>query len=331
MSKVYKALLVRQLEDKSYVKSIEECNINDLPKGELLIKTHYSSLNYKDILSCSGNRGVTRHYPHTPGIDVAGIVEFSSVDAFKIGDKVVVSGSDMGENIAGGFGQYVRIPSKWAVHLPLGLSLKESMIYGTAGYTAGLSIDYLINQNVTNQNGEIIVTGATGGVGSISVAILSKLNYEVVASSGKSNSVEYLNRIGSCKVIGRENIVDKMSMGLMRESWSAAIDSVGGDTLSALIKSCKKNGIVIAVGMVSSTSLNTSVFPFILRGVNLKGINATIVKPEYRQKIWEKLANEWKPDTLKDIATIVSIDQLEDAIDKVYNGKIKGRVVVDMR
>jgi len=331
MNTTFKAFVVRQLDDRSYAGSIEQRNIDDLPKGELLIRVHYSSLNYKDILSCYGNRGVTRHYPHTPGIDAAGVVEYSFVNDFNIGDKVIISGSDLGENTPGGFGQYIRIPSKWAVHLPDGISLKESMIYGTAGYTAGLSIDYLLSQGFTIQDGEIIVTGATGGVGSISVAILSKLNYKIVASTGGHNAKKFLNCIGSCKIIGREEILDKMGMALMKESWFAAIDTVGGDVLEALIKSCKQNGIIVAVGMVKSTSLNTSVFPFILRGICLKGINASIVNPSYRVKIWERLSNEWKPDTIEELVVDCNLDNLKNMIDRAFSGNIEGRVVVDMK
>jgi putative YhdH/YhfP family quinone oxidoreductase len=331
MNTTFKALVVRQSDDKIFNRSIEQRNIDDLPKGDVLIRVHYSSLNYKDALSCYGNRGVTRHYPHTPGIDAAGVVEFSAVDDFKIGDHVVINSHDLGENTPGGFGQYIRVPADWVMPLPAGLSLRESMIYGTAGYTAGLSISYFQHQRITHESGDIVVTGATGGVGSISVALLSKLRYRVIASSGKLSAKKFLKELGATEVIGREEVNDKKGMTLLRETWAGAIDTVGGNTLVTLLKSCKQGGSVITIGMVESADLNTTIFPFILRGISLQGINASASTMDERIKIWSKLADEWKPNNLEHLATDCNLQQLDHEIDRIYTGNQQGRVVVDMR
>jgi putative YhdH/YhfP family quinone oxidoreductase len=331
MEQEFKALVVRQVDDKTYTKGIEKRTIDDLPDGSVLIRVQYSSLNYKDALSCNGNRGVTRHYPHTPGIDAAGIVEFSGSNNFNPGDSVVVISYDLGQNTPGGFGQFIRVPSSWVMPLTKGMSLYESMIYGTAGFTAGLAIDKLQRQGISPENGPIIVTGATGGVGSISIALLSGLGYYVIASTGKKDADIFLKRLGALKVIDRKALSNKLGFNLLKEEWAGAIDSVGGNTLATLLKSCKQNGAVVSVGLVESSDLNITVFPFILRGVSLLGLSASETTMEDRKKIWEKLSNEWKPDNLNKIEKYCSLENLSIEIDKIYKGTQKGRVVVDMR
>lgn len=331
MEQEFKAFVVRQVDDKTYTKGIEKRTIDDLPDGSVLIRVQYSSLNYKDALSCNGNRGVTRHYPHTPGIDAAGIVESSGSNNFNPGDSVVVISYDLGQNTPGGFGQFIRVPSSWVMPLTKGMSLYESMIYGTAGFTAGLAIDKLQRQGISPENGPIIVTGATGGVGSISIALLSGLGYSVIASTGKKDADIFLKRLGASKVIDRKALSEKTGFNLLKEEWAGAIDSVGGNTLATLLKSCKQNGAVVSVGLVESSDLNITVFPFILRGVSLLGLSASETTMEDRQKIWEKLSNEWKPDNLKKIEKYCSLENLSIEIDKIYKGTQKGRVVVDMR
>lgn len=327
MNKNFKALMVSE-ENGKYIRRISERNINDLPQNDVLINVKYSSLNYKDALSAAGNKGVTRKYPHTPGIDAAGIVEESKSDKFRIGDEVLVTGYDLGMNTSGGFAEYIRVPSEWVVKLPKGLSLKESMIYGTAGLTAGLSVYALERCSEEKINGEVLVTGATGGVGSIAVAILSKMGYKVTASTGKQDKIEFLKKLGAHEVIGREEVDDKSGKALLNRKWQAAVDTVGGNILATVIKQMDYRCSVAACGNVLSPELNTSVFPFILRGVNLLGINSAETPMELRVNIWQKLANEWKLDNLNDIYSECSLEELSDKIDLILKGKIAGRVLV---
>jgi len=330
MNETFKALVVRQ-DGVNFTRSIEHRNISELPKGEVLIRVHFSSLNYKDGLSSSGDKTVTRHYPHTPGIDAAGIVESSKVSNFKTGDQVVVISYDLGANTSGGFGQFIQVPSDWVMPLPKGLSLRESMIYGTAGYTAGLSVSLLQDQGVMPSSGPILVTGATGGVGSISVGLLASLGYCVSASSGKKNANIFLKKLGASEVINREQVIDKMKRTLLKEVWSGAIDTVGGVTLETILKSCKKKGAVISAGLVSSSNLSITIFPFVLRGISLIGTGASETSMHKRKEIWSKLAGDWKLKKLDYIATDCNLDELDAKIDKILIGKQQGRVVVDMR
>ena len=331
MSDTFQALVVRESDDKIFTRAIEERNIDDLPLGEVLVRVHYSSLNYKDGLSCNGNRGVTRHFPHTPGIDASGIVEASNSKKFRVGDSVVVSSCDLGMNTAGGFGQFIRVPVDWVMHLPKGMSLRESMIFGTAGFTAALSVKVLQHQGVYPKNGPIVVTGATGGVGSLSVAILANLGYSVSASTGKRDSEEFLKELGASEVIDRDSVNDKYGKPLLKETWAGGIDTVGGASLATILKACKEGGAVAATGMVASTDLPTTVFPFILRGVSLLGINSQATSMSVRQEIWSKLVYEWKPNKLEQLAIDCNLEQLDPEIDRILAGEQRGRVVVDMR
>jgi acrylyl-CoA reductase (NADPH) len=329
VSQVFKALVVR-FENGNYSRSIEQLDINELPEDEVLIRVHYSSLNYKDGLSCSGVRTVTRHYPHTPGIDAAGIVESSSVSRFKAGDHVIVISYDLGMNTHGGFSQYIRVPAYWVMPLPKDLSLRESMIYGTAGFTAGIAISLLQKQNIFPDDGPIIVTGASGGVGSISVAILSSLGYTVTASSGKIEANKFLTKLGASEVIDREAVNDNSGRSLLKEVWAGAIDSVGGNTLVTILKSTKMNGVVLSIGLVSSPKLDINVFPFIMRGISLQGVAASENSMTIRKEIWSNLASVWKPKNLEDLAVDCILEDLNPKIDKILTGKIQGRVVIKM-
>jgi len=330
MNETFKALVVRQ-DGVNFTRSIEQRNISELPKGEVLIRVYFSSLNYKDGLSSSGDKTVTRHYPHTPGIDAAGIVESSKVSNFKTGDQVVVISYDLGANTSGGFGQFIQVPSDWVMPLPKGLSLRESMIYGTAGYTAGLSVSLLQDQGIMPSSGPILVTGATGGVGSISVALLASLGYSVSASSGKKSADIFLKELGASEVINREQVIDKMKRTLLKEVWSGAIDTVGGVTLETILKSCKKKGAVVSAGLVSSSNLSITVFPFVLRGISLIGTGASETSMHKRKEIWSKLAGDWKLKKLDYIVTDCNLEELDAKLDKILIGKQQGRVVVDMR
>ena len=327
MNKGFNALVVSE-ENGKFIRRVTERKIDDLSSGDVLINVKYSSLNYKDALSANGNKGVTRKYPHTPGIDAAGIVAETSSNKFKEGDEVIVTGYDLGMNTSGGFAEYIKVPSDWVVKLPAGLSLKESMIYGTAGFTAGLSLCKLEQCSEEKINGEVLVTGATGGVGSLAVAILAKQGYNVVASTGKKDKIDFLKKLGAKEVIGRDEVVDKSSKALLNRRWKAAIDTVGGNILATVIKQIDYRCSVASCGNTYSSELSTTVFPFILRGVNLLGINSAETPMDLRLKIWYKLASEWKPDCLDEIYMECSLEQLNENIDLILQGKITGRVVV---
>jgi putative YhdH/YhfP family quinone oxidoreductase len=327
MNNRLKAFVVNE-ENEKFIRRVVERKIEDLPAGDVLINVKYSSLNYKDALSASGNKGVTRTYPHTPGIDAAGLVAETSSHQFKVRDKVLVTGYDLGMNTSGGFAEYIRVPTEWIVKLPQGLTLEESMVYGTAGFTAGLSLYKLIQCSEDEIKGEVLVTGATGGVGSLAVALLSNKGYHVVASTGKKDKADFLKKIGAKEIISREEVDDKSGKPLLNRRWKAAIDTVGGNILATVIKQMDYRCSVVACGNTYSPELITSVFPFILRGVNMLGINSAETPMDLRLKIWDKLANEWKLDCLNEIYTECSLEQLSEIIDLILQGKITGRVVI---
>jgi len=322
------ALVVEEQGD-SYVRGVQSRNTRDLPLGDLLVKVSYSSLNYKDALSASGNKGVTKQYPHTPGIDAAGIIVYSDDAAFRVGDPVIVTGYDLGMNTDGGFGQYIRIPSEWAVRLPAGLTLREAMMFGTAGFTAGISVSRLIAE-VSPASGEILVSGATGGVGSMSVAILSKLGYRVVALTGKTREEDYLKHLGAHRILPRQQYGEASARPLLQSQWAGAIDTVGGTILENILKSTRPYGIVTCCGNVASAHLNLTVYPFILRGISLVGIDSQNYPMGDRQALWQKLAGDWKPDGLADMCNEKTLDALDACIDLMLAGRLKGRVLVNM-
>lgn len=325
---IYKALVVEE-KDSEYSLSIKELNTDQLPAGDVLIKVGYSSLNYKDALSATGNKGVTKKYPHTPGIDASGYVVSSSATDFKEGDEVIVTGYDLGMNTPGGFGQYIRVPSEWVVKLPKGLSQKEAMIIGTAGFTAGISVSRL-NQIVQPADGKIIVSGATGGVGSVALSLLNKLGYETIAVSGKTSEQSFLQSLGVSEIITRQDFEQMEKKPILSAKYAGGIDTVGGPILENIIKSTLPLGAVTTCGSVSSTSLNLSVFPFILRGISLIGVSAQNYPYAQRKPLWEKLATEWKPVNLLDIYTEISLEQLPESIDSILSGKLKGRTLVKL-
>ncbi len=324
----YKALIVEEPEKNKFIRQIKTANIQDLPKGDVLIRVLYSSLNYKDALSATGNRGVTRQYPHTPGIDAAGIVEESLVDTIQKGEKVIVTSYDLGMNTSGGFGQYIRVPGEWVVKLPQGLDLKQSMILGTAGFTAGMSIFKLI-QTIRPEHGDILVTGATGGVGSLACGILSHLGYSVTAVSGKTDTT-LLKNLGVKHSINRKDFLKNTESPILKPQWAGVIDTAGGNILATAIKSTKQDGIVTCCGNVASPDLPTTVFPFILRGISLLGIDSQHCPMDFRSIVWEKLASEWKFDYLDSIYEEIVLDQLNDKIQLILKGKLKGRTLVNL-
>ena len=327
----FRALVVSKTDEKTFTREITERSISDLPEGEVLIRVHFSSLNYKDGLSCIGNPGVTRNYPHTPGIDASGKVAESSDSRFKEGDSVIVTGYDLGMNTSGGFGEYIRVPADWVVPLPEGMTFKEASIYGVAGFTAALSVDSLQKYGVNPEQGEVVVTGSTGGVGSVSVALLSLLGYTVVASTGKKEESEFLLRLGASEIISREEVNDESKKPLLRERWAGAVDTVGGTTLAALLKAAKRGGAVAATGLVASSELSTTVFPFILRGVSLLGIDSGFTPTKLRLEIWNKLAGIWKIPQLEQLTIDCTLEELDPEIDKILAGGQRGRVVVNLQ
>lgn len=326
--KTFKALVVSEQEDGSFQRNIEQRVLDSLPDNDVLVKVHYSSLNYKDALSASGNRGVTQQFPHTPGIDAAGVVEESRDDRFRKGDKVIVTSYDLGQNTPGGFGEYIRVPGDWIVPLPEGLTLRESMILGTAGFTAAYGIYKLRHNEVDPDNGSILVTGATGGVGSLAVTLLAHLNYRVVAVTGKTGQKEYLENLGARKIIGRQAVYPDSNKPLLSGRWIGAIDTVGGEMLDAVIRQIKHNGTVACCGNVLGHDLKTSIYPFILRGVSLMGIDSGICPMPMRRKLWHLLANKWKTDKLEAIARECKLEEMNREIERILGGGQAGRVLL---
>jgi len=327
----FKALVVETAPDKQFVREIRERSMDDLPIGDLVVRVHYSSLNYKDALSATGHPGVTRQFPHTPGIDAAGEVLSCDGDAFAPGDKVIITGYDLGMETDGGWGQYIRIPSTWVVRLPEGLTLREGMALGTAGFTAALSVLKLERAGVKPGDGDILVTGATGGVGSMAVSILAAAGYRVVASTGKEADEDFLKELGAVAVIGRDEVAAGAEKALLAERWAGAVDVVGGATLAAVLKSTRYGGTVTCCGLVGSPELPVNVYPFILRGVSLLGIDSVQCPRDTREEVWQRLAAGWKPARLADMVTECTLTGLEVMIQAILHGGITGRVVVNLR
>ena len=325
----FKCLMIEEMNDR-FSRTVVTRSVSDLPKNDLLIRVHYSSLNYKDALSASGNKGVTRTYPHTPGIDAVGSVVHSDNKKFREGDEVIVTSYDLGMNTAGGFGQYISVPEAWAVKLPDKLSMKESMIIGTAGLTAGMSI-FRLTEHIKPEDGKVLVSGATGGVGALSVALLAKLGFEVSAISGKATESDFLRRLGASEVIARKDFEQENKRPMVKGEYAGGIDTVGGSILENMIKSIQPMGVVTCCGNVASPKLNLTVFPFILRGVSLIGIDSQNYPMAYREVVWNKLAKDWKPDNLMDVYKEISLDELSDHIDLMLDGKLKGRTIIDMQ
>lgn len=327
----FRAMVVEENDEaeSGFTRTVQDRNAADLPDGDLLVKVLYSSLNYKDALSATGNRGVTRRYPHTPGIDVAGVVVDSQVDSFAAGDDVIIVGHDLGMNTPGGFGQYVRVPAAWGVPCPGTLSLRQSMIYGTAGFTAAMCMQQLMAHDVTPGMGPILVTGATGGVGSVAVALLAEQGFEVVAATGKADAERFLRDLGAAEVVSREDVTDR-SRPMLRERWAGVVDTVGGDMLATAIAATKHSGCITCCGLVASPNLEITVFPFILRGVALVGIDSVVCDSVLRANLWGKLANEWRIKQLDSLAREVSLDQLSLEVDRILAGQQQGRILVNL-
>ena len=325
---IFTAMVVSEGDDNTFAMEIRDRNLSDLPEGDVLVKVQYSSLNYKDVLSSTGNKGVTRTYPHTPGIDAAGTVAQSGSGDFKAGDEVIVTSYDLGMNTSGGFGQYIRVPAGWVVKMPENLSPRESMIFGTAGFTAALSVYRLVDYGITPDMGHILVSGATGGVGSIAVSILTKAGYDVTAVNGIVDEKDFLLELGAKAVISIEDATDTSGRPLLKGLWAGAVDTIGGEILATAIKSTNDDGAVTCCGNVGSHDLPLNVYPFILRGITLMGIDSQNCPMPHRVKTWKKIASDWKLDHLELLTTEVPLEGLNERIDLILGRKHKGRTIV---
>lgn len=330
MNQTFKALVVNNAESEFTVK-VQELKIDDLPTGEVLIKVNYSSVNYKDGLAASPNGKIVRTYPFIPGIDLAGVVVSSSDSRFNEGDEVIATSYEIGVSHFGGFSEYARIPADWVVPLPDGLTLKEAMVYGTAGFTAALSVQRLEENGLTPEKGKVLVTGATGGVGSMAVAILAKRGYHVVASTGKSSEHGYLTEIGANEILSREEVVGEKTKALDKQLWAAAVDPVGGRTLASVLSKTAYNGSVAVSGLTGGGDVPTTVFPFILRGINLLGIDSVYCPMETRIALWQRMAADFKPDHLMNVINAeAALDELPVYLSSILKGNIRGRTIVKL-
>ena len=323
----FKALVSSEI-DKKFISEVKTRKIEDLPEGKVLIKVNFSSLNYKDALSANGNKGVSRYYPHTPGIDAAGIVEFSEVDRYQKGDEVIVTGYDLGMNTSGGFSQFIRVPEEWVVLKPAEISLSESMALGTAGLTAGLCVRKLLNHGIKPEMGKVFVTGATGGVGIVAMMLLSKLGFEVTAITGKMDSKELLMEYGASEVASRQDFDQKLLSPLQKSIFVGGVDAVGGDVLSNLLCSTSQRAAIACCGMVNGTDLNTSVFPFILRGVTLYGVDSAETELSIKEEVWKNFSNDWKLNELENNIKEIGLSDLPKEIDTILKGQQIGRIRV---
>ena len=320
--------LVSSESNKKYESKVQSRTIQDLPEGDVLIKVYFSSLNYKDALSAIGNKGVSRNYPHTPGIDAAGIIETSESKNFKVGEEVIVTGYDLGMNTSGGFSEYIRVPSEWVVKKPEGISLSESMALGTAGLTAGLCVRKLINHKLTPDSGKLFVTGATGGVGIVAMMLLSKLGFEVVAITGKLESQDMLKKYGASEVITREDLDQPLISPLQKSIYAGGIDAVGGNVLSNLICATSQRAAIACCGMVNGADLNTSVFPFILRGISLYGVDSAETELGIKEEVWNNFSSAWKLEDLENQIKEITLSDLPAEIDTILKGQQIGRIRV---
>ncbi len=327
LKKTFKSLLVSKRKDGTFYCSIETQNINQLPNNDLLIKVLYSSLNFKDALSMIGNKGVTKNYPHTPGIDAVGIVVNSK--KFPINSIVIVSGYDLGMNTHGGFSEFISVPEEWAILKPKSLNAKESMILGTAGITAGLCVDAFLERN-TIEGKNAIISGATGGVGSIAVKLLSTLGANVTAITGKEDSHDFLKRLGAKSIIRRKVFLDSSNSPLEKGCWDFALDVAGGKTLSKILKGMNYGGIIASCGLVDNPKFKSTVYPFILRANQLIGIDSAEAPIEKKDKILKLFSRKWKLDKIEELAKVISFDELNNECSKILKGQIMGRVVLQL-
>lgn len=324
---VFRAYRIFEENDKSTGRFVE-LSLDDLDPGDVVIQTHYSSVNYKDALAATGEGKVIRRFPCVGGIDMSGVVASSSDARFTVGEKVLVTGYDMGVAHDGGYAEYVRVPGDWVVPLPQGLTLFEAMALGTAGFTAALAIHRLEQNELTPKNGKVIVTGATGGVGSLAIQMLAQLGYHVVALTGKDSEHDYLKSIGAKEILSRNEVDFKSTRPMEKALWAGALDAAGGDTLAWLARTMQQDGAIASYGNAAGVELHTTVFPFILRGVKLLGVDSAATKMPLRQQLWQRMANQLKPRELAQLAHTVAFAQLPEVFPAMLRGAAQGRTVV---
>lgn len=320
--------LVNKNEQGEISAGLQSVSSADLPEGDVTIRVVYSSINYKDALAATGHPGVVRKFPHIPGIDAAGFVVESNSDQFKVGDAVIVTSYELGVERWGGWSEMIRVQPEWVVPLPEGLTLKESMILGTAGLTAAMCVNSLIQHEIPTDDGGVLVTGASGGVGSFALSLLKRGGFHPVAVTGKPSAALRLIELGAREVIGRDELEDDSKKPLLKARWSAAIDTVGGPMLSHVIRSIQQNGCVAACGNAGGTELDLTVFPFILRGVTLDGIDSAWYPLRKRTALWQKLATEWKLPDLESRAEVISLEQVQDTVDAMLKGDHRERTII---
>jgi acrylyl-CoA reductase (NADPH) len=325
---MFNGILIDKIDD-NYTVTLQDIDDAVLPEGDVDIDVMYSTLNYKDGLAITGKSPVVRRFPMVPGIDLVGTVTQSSADKFSVGDTVLLNGFGVGETHCGGLAQKARLKSDWLIALPSGITPKNAMAIGTAGYTAMLCVIALENSGVTPESGEILVTGANGGVGSFAITILSKLAYKVVASTGRMNESDYLTKLGASEVIDR-NTLSEPGKPMTRERWAGAVDSVGSHTLANICASTKYGGTIAACGLAQGMDFPASVAPFILRGITLKGIDSVMRPIADRVEAWERLATILTADDFADISTVIGLDQVIQTAGQLIEGKVRGRVIVDV-
>lgn len=323
----FRALMLTRDEDRKTHHHFDTLSIDDLPEGEVLVKIEYSSLNYKDGLAVTGASPVVRSFPMIPGIDFVGTVEASDSVNFAVGDNVILTGWGVGEKHWGGYAEYARVPAEYLVKLPTNLSAENAMAVGTAGFTAMMAVMALEDHQITPNSGDIVVTGASGGTGSMAIAILSALGYSVVASTGRDEFKDYLLSLGAKEVIGR---FEAPSRPVASEKWAGAIDSVGGDTLAAILAEMNYGGSVACFGLAGGSDLNTTVFPFILRGVNLLGIDSVMCPEDYRIKVWQRVADVLTEEHYSAIKQIEPLSDVPQLAQDILAGAVRGRIVIDV-
>ena len=325
---MFKGILIEK--DDQYKASLQTIDESTLPEGDVSVAVSHSTLNYKDALAITGKAPVVRHFPMVPGIDLAGVVESSSAGRFKPGDKVLLNGFGVGETHCGGLAQKAVLKSDWLIPLPEAFSPAQAMAIGTAGYTAMLCVLALEKHGVTPDKGEILVTGANGGVGSFAIALLAKLGYTVVASTGRVNEADYLKKLGASDIIDRQSLSEP-GKPLGKERWAGAVDSVGSHTLVNVCAGMRYGGVVAACGLAQGMDFPATVAPFILRGVTLAGIDSVMRPLEDRVEAWERLAALINHELLEDISTTIPLDNVVETASQLLEGKVRGRIIVDVR
>ena len=325
---MFKGILIEK-DDQGYRATVKDIDDNLLSEGDVTVKVSHSTLNYKDALAITGKGPVVRQFPMVPGIDLVGTVEHSESDKFEVGDSVLLNGFGVGEVHCGGLAEKARLKSEWLIPLPKAFTPRQAMAIGTAGYTAMLCVIALEKNGVTPDKGEILVTGANGGVGSFSIAILAKLGYTVVASTGRVDQVKYLEKLGASAVIDRETL-SQPGRPMTKERWAGAIDSVGSHTLANVCASMKYGGTVAACGLAQGMDFPASVAPFILRGITLAGIDSVMRPLADRVEAWQRLADILDPDVFEDISTDITLVEAVDVASDLMAGKVRGRVVVNI-